>query len=231
MTVTVIRLSRRFTLAVELANVYTLRVESAAVANASSKWLNTFDIYKTGGPPDSSDGIIVDIVAAIADNQWHDSQVQKISLRNWTRGKVTLDVAGLIWEVDGLTSVGNAKTVYSLSESGPADTDICMLCHKNQDLTGGRIGKLFLHNLMRSDMVDNQVGRKPTLVSGLAGFQALVTANFTSHLGSVMGPALSPGLVTVHWSAKPGAAAPFQRSINQISALRVTEHQFGRTNG
>lgn len=218
-------------MAVTLADVYTLTIESANVAEPSSKWLNTFDIYKTGGPPSYSDGVITDCVNAIKQNQWHDSQVQRVRLRNWTRGKVTLDLSGNIWEVDGLAIVGTAKTVYSLSESGPADTDICMLMHKDQALPGGRIGKLFLHNLLRADMIDNQVGRKPTLDSGVAGFQALVTANFASTLVSIMGPSLSPGLVVVHWSAKPGAAAPFSRAVSGISAIRVTEHQFGRTNG
>lgn len=218
-------------MAVELANTYTLRIESASIADARSKWLNTFDIFKTGGPPVFTDPVIGGCVAAIVDNQWHDSQVQKASLRLWTRGKVPLVDAGIIWEEDGLALIGDAKTVYTLSESGPADTDICMLMHKDQAITGGRVGKLFLHNLYRADMVDNQVGRKPTQITGLAGFQALVTGNFTTNMGAFYGASANPGIVVVHWSALHPTDLPFSRGVSQIRALHVTEHQFGRTNG
>jgi hypothetical protein len=215
----------------DLANVYTLRVESANVAEPTSKWLNTVDIFKSGGAPAHSDSVITAFVQAIVDNQWSDSQVQRISLRNWTRGKVPLDESGNLWIEEGLTLTGNAETVYSFSSDPPADTDICMLMHKDQSLPGGRVGKLYLHNLFRAGMVNNKVGRHPVMDAGITGFPALVTGNFTTNCGAHMGEAHDPGYVIVHWSAKPGAAAPFYRAVVQFSAIRLTEHQFGRRNG
>jgi hypothetical protein len=218
-------------MAVTFANHFTLRVTSANIDEPTSKWMNTIDILSTAGAPDPDSDIVGAFIAAIADNQWHDSQVISAALTNWTRGDVPLDEQGNLWERENIDQVGDAKAVYDLTESGPADTDICMLMHKAQASPGGRIGKLFLHNLFRADMVDNQVGRKPTIVSGLAGFPALVTANFTLNMGDFFGASANPGFVTVHWSAKPGAAAPFARGITEIDAIRLTEHQFGRTNG
>lgn len=215
--------------AVTLANAYELIVTSANLDDPTKRWRNTFGIYQTGSAPAYGDDIVGQTIDFLAQNQWHDSQVITAQLRNWSRGDVPLEDEGFIWQVEGINEGGSAMAHYSFSEDAPADGDICMLVHKTQAAVGGRIGKLYLHNLIRTGMITYVVGGRPVFQEAEAALPSLVTADAAATFDAgFFGVAASPGFCTIHYAAHDLAATPFKRGLSAFTGIRLTEHQLGR---
>lgn len=214
-------------------NVYEIITTSSNVSDPAKQWRNVQAIFSdTGAPPAYGDEIINNWRDVLKHQQFSDSQIVSMELRAWQRGNIPFDAEGYIWKEEGINAAGDAATVYSFGTTHPADGDICMLIHKQQASAGGRVGKLYLHNNVRAEMLTMVVGGKPELTSPTyTGFPGLVTANFAATIDSgFFGGSANPGFITVHWSEKT-AGTPFKRPITAFVALRVTEHQLGRHNG
>lgn len=214
---------------VYLGNNYELIITSASIADATKKWRNTFGILQTSGTPAYADDIVAKAVEFMTHNQWHDSQVISAELRLWQRGDVPFEDQGYVWLVEGIDAVGIAEAHYSFGDSASADGDICLLVHKEQAAVGGRIGKLFLHNLIRASMIDNTVGGRPVFNSDGSTLPGLVTADAVATFGTdFFGSGADPAYVTQHWAQKPTVQTPFYRLLSGFTGIRLTEHQLGR---
>jgi hypothetical protein len=211
-------------------NVYELIVTSAAIDNPDRQWRNVQAIYQTSGAPAVDSAVVEDFWEALARLQFEDSQIVKAELRAWTRGDIPFDEQGYIWLREGINLAGSATTVFTSPTTHPCDGDICMLMHKQQVAAGGRVGKMYLHNSLRAEFIDNHVGAKPTIRSDTIAYPSEITADFNTHvLEAALGAGADPGYVTVHWSKKT-AGTPFKSAIASFQAIGVTEHQLGRHN-
>lgn len=213
-------------------HVYEMIVTSHSVDDATKQWRNVMAIRQTSGVPAFDDPITDAWLTTLQKLQFSDSEVDKVELRVWQRGDIPFDEQGYVWLHEGLGFIGEAETTFSFSDTTPCDGDICMLIHKQQTAAGGRVGKLYLHNNVRQEMLTMVVGGKPHLTAPTyTAYPGLVAGVLNgAPMDAYLGVDADPGFVTVHWSKKT-AGTPFLTIISDLDAVGVTEHQLGRHNG
>lgn len=216
-------------MAFQFPNVFDLKVFFNASGNI---WTNVYevqDLSLTGTPPAPANDIVNRLITFVENNVSGLATVQEIRCYNhrYAPGPLPLAAEGPIWILP-VNQPGQRETAYNYPATANNLLDGRAAAYVKK-INSGRVGKLFLHNVMMEGDVDTTAAGTNWVFTGGAAtfnptaFAAQVTAYLASHIAG--GTATDykycvPHVKTIH-PVPPSTTPTYETSVSLVSQFTL----------